>query len=220
MERLLPIKGELPDWTSLFKTKPPKAGASESKSVQPFWSRVISQLPTTSKVVLVDKHTTTSFGHRKPDIVGYRTGQSQSVVHIAVIGELKARRPSDKGDFDDDEKGHLESFLEELLITYQPWRSSMFGFLSDGVLIQFFQLAVGPRKKLLEGPVLRLDREGAIGLRVLLDGHDYEGLEVTINGAPVDVKDYLGSGSSAVVFSGKHNGAIPLYHHLARFTLH
>jgi hypothetical protein len=160
----------------------------------------------------VDKHTTTSFGSCKPDVVGYLAGQPQSVAHIALIGELKGRRSAGKDDFDDEEKGHLESFLEELLINYQPWRSSMFGFLSDGVLIQFFRLVVKPRKQLHEGPPMQLVEDGAWGLATLLESPDYKGLKVEIRGAPVHVKDYLGSGGSAVVFSGELNGTTTTLH--------
>ncbi|ELR12999.1 uncharacterized protein ACA1_096710 [Acanthamoeba castellanii str. Neff] len=197
--------GKRPDWASLFAADPPRPGSSESRTVQPFWSSIIPQLPR-DEVVLVDKHSTVSFGTCNPDIVGYLAGQPKSVAHIVLIGELKARRSAGKDDFDDEEKGHLESFLEELLLNYQPWRSSMFGFLSDGVLIQFFRLVVRPKKELYEGKPMQLVEDGARGLATLLESPNYNGLQLEIRGAPVRVKSYLGSGGSAIVFSGKYKG--------------
>jgi hypothetical protein len=111
----------------------------------------------------VDKHSTVSFGTHKPNIVGYLAGQPKSVAHIVLIGELKVRCLAGKDDFDDEEKGHLESFLEELLLNYQPWRLLVFGFLSDGVLIQFFRLVVKPKKELYEGKPMQLVEDGAWG---------------------------------------------------------
>jgi hypothetical protein len=192
--------------------KAPQTDASETKVVQPYWAArlgVLNSIRTTT-LKLVDTHLRPSFGSRKPDLVAYSKGQAKSVPYIAVVGELKARRAKGNKEFDADEKGQLESYLEELAISYQPWRKAIYGFLSDGALIQFFQLSLGDvRHKFYEWPILKLKADGAEWLaRMLGDPASASTAcqDISIKDKPVHVVDYLGRGGSAVVFAGQWRG--------------
>jgi len=130
---------------------------SETAVVQPYWTKVIDQrLPKNTKICLKDCHDQATIGTRKPDIVGYVCGESQSIFYIALVGELKGRRPDDKADFSGEEKGQLLSFFEDLL-KLQSHRNEVTGFLSDGLYIQFFRHMIAHGDLVLEeGPVLKL----------------------------------------------------------------
>jgi hypothetical protein len=180
-----------------------RPGSSETQVVLPYWQDILPRLPA-DVVALVDKHDTTSFGYRKPDIVGYLSGKPQSVDNIALLGELKARRAKGSDKFSDTEKGQLASFLEEVLLNYQQWRHDITGFLTDGYLVQFFQFLRGGI--LHEGPVLYLHKDGGRWLTGLLQQMAYNGLAIKIDKKPVEVGEYLGHGGSAVVFSGRWKG--------------
>ena len=131
-----------------------EAGSSETGFVQPYWAKVIDKrLPTDTKICLKDCHGKPTIGTRKPDIIGYVRGEPESIFYIALVGELKGRRPASKANFSHDEKGQLLSFLEDLL-KLQTHRNEVSGFLSDGSYIQFFRLMIITEELILEeGPV-------------------------------------------------------------------
>ena len=148
--------------------KPPPPGAPEEdvqKFIEDLAEAFSAASSSSSTVRLLGRSTVVSFGTRKPDVVGYatvaathttarasRTGKaaaaSVAVFHIACLGDVKSRRMANsQGQFSDAEKGHVLSFLEDLL-REQPWRAGSGGagpgarvvaFLCDGVHIIFFQ---------------------------------------------------------------------------------
>jgi hypothetical protein len=126
------------------------------------------------------------------------------------VGDVKARRLANKESFDAYEKGHLESFLEDLLLEFQPYRRAVNGFLTDGCLIQFFRLERLETRELMwtEAPVLHLDKEGDKWLLGLLQDKDAHELpaDITINQKPLVMNKLLGVGGSSVVYSGVHQG--------------
>ncbi|KAL6073720.1 SAM domain (Sterile alpha motif) domain containing protein [Balamuthia mandrillaris] len=191
----------------------PDAGASESKVVQPYWSsqlKLLVKLFPDLPITLVDTYNKVSFGRRKPDVVGYLKGKPKSIFYITLLGDVKARRTATKEDFDDSEKGHLHSFLEELLLEYQPYRSVVNGFLTDGCLIQFFRLQKLPTAdKWTESPILHLHSDGGKWLLGLLQSNKAaHGLpeDIVIDEEPVIMNELLGIGGSAVVYSGQYKG--------------
>ena len=110
-------------------------------------------------VVLVDTHTQRSLGNSKPDMIGYLPQAPQQVFNIYLIGENKPRRGSNEGTFTNQEKGQLVGYLKKLL-SMLPHRPFAIGFLTDGVLIQFFKLHAGTNTipmKLIETPTTTLD---------------------------------------------------------------
>jgi hypothetical protein len=190
----------------------PAAGADEIRVVQPYWSEKLKNFPDKEDlaVVLEDTHRSVSYGNRKPDVVGYVANKPRSVFHIALVGDVKARRQANKESFDASEKGHLESFLEDLLLDFQPYRRAANGFLTDGCLIQFFRLErLGPAELLWrEGPVLHLHDMGDRWLLGLLQDTSVHELpaDITIDKEPVVMGPLLGVGGSSVVYSGMHQG--------------
>jgi len=209
-----------------------EAGSSETSVVQPYWTTVINdRLPADTTICLKDCHGTATIGTRKPDIVGYVRGEPQSIFYVALVGELKGRRPpSNKADFSDDEKGQLLSFLEDLL-KLQTHRKEVTGFLSDGCFIQFFRLMIIVDDLVLEeGPVESLASMHlphffffllANKLTILLlvkgglwlAGALYSDLSklglmssITMNSKKVTITGLLGVGQSAIVYSGSVEG--------------
>ena len=63
-----------------------------------------------------------------PDIIGWIRGKPHSTFYIALIGELKARRAANaKEEFTAEEKGQLESFMQDLIENFQLHRSEVTG---------------------------------------------------------------------------------------------
>ncbi|KAL6044808.1 SAM domain (Sterile alpha motif) domain containing protein, variant 2 [Balamuthia mandrillaris] len=188
----------------------PAAGASESRTVQPYWAKKLKKIPQNLPIVLEDTHKKVSFGNRKPDVVGYVAEKPRTIFNIALIGDVKPRRAVNQEAFDNAEKGHLESFMEELLIDYQPYRNLINGFLTDGCLIQFFRLNRQGDRDLIweEGPVLYLHDEGGKWLLGLLSDKAAHNLpaDIIIDNKPVIMNQLLGIGGSSVVYSGEFNG--------------
>jgi len=204
-KRLFPVNGY------------PAAGADETRVVQPYWSDKLKNFPDKHlAVVLKDTHRSVSFGTRKPDVVGYLANKPRSIFHIALVGDVKARRQENKAVFDASEKGQMESFLEDLLLEFQPYRQAVNGFLTDGCLIQFFRLekleasTSACELQWTEGPVHFLHDEGDKWLLGLLRNRNAHGLpeDIVINEEPVVVDQLLGVGGSSVVYSGTHQGTI------------
>jgi hypothetical protein len=200
------------DTTPIFKSKPIfhqrlARGASETKVVQPLWSKLLRQLPKNGAVVLKNTFNKVSFGTRKPDAVGYIVNKPKNVFHIALIGEVKSRQMTD--DFSKEAKGQLTSFLMELLADYQPYQDQVTGFLTDSYLIQFFKLSrAKPLFRLIEGPVLLLHEDGGRWLVGFLQAaHPAARLfDIKIKGKPVIVGNLLGLGGSSVVHEGSYQG--------------
>jgi hypothetical protein len=94
-------------------------------------------------------------------MVGYLANKPQSFCHIMLVGNVKAQHEANKDGFDASKKGQLESFLEDLLLGFQPYQQFVNSFLTNSCLIQFFQLE-GTCCNLLwrEGPVLYLHDRG------------------------------------------------------------
>jgi hypothetical protein len=150
-------------------------------------------------------------------VVGYLANKPRSVYHIALVGDVKARRAADKSDgFDDEEKGQLASFLEDLLLVFQPYRSFVNGFLTDGCVIQFFRLErpdlCESELKWTEGPVWYLQGMGGKWLLGLLQNSDAHELpaDVVVKEEPVVLGRLLGVGGGSVVYSGTYQGTISL----------
>jgi hypothetical protein len=134
-----------PDWRDnkgapLFTIDIPP-GASVMTVVQPHWEKKVLPFLPLSTVVL--KHCKDPVHTLRLNLVGYLTGQHESVAQIAIVGKLKPTHKAGKADkFADEEKGQLISILEELLLRYQSYCKTAIGFISDGVIIQVFQLQV------------------------------------------------------------------------------
>ncbi len=56
---------------------------------------------------------------------------------MCLVGELKSIERSNSDSFGAEDFGQLELFMERLLNQYQPYRSHLYGFLSDGRIIQY-----------------------------------------------------------------------------------
>lgn len=168
---------------------------------------------------LMDTHAKVSFNNRKPDIVVYPAAQVTdpaqlpSAYFIVLVGDVKGRRSTAK--FSDEELGELEVFLSELLEMF-PRRASVVGFLTDGDCLQFMRLHRVPRKieyteeMLLLGPDGKVNGDGACYLMAMLCappaffGADVE--PIAVAGQSVSISEFLGSGSSGVVWKVYHRG--------------
>lgn len=114
--------------------------AKESATVQPKMTALINELDQSSFCnQMKDKHAEPTVGTRKPDIVHYRNGQSESVFNIICLGELKGRRSNAK--FSNEEKGHILE-MTQTLAELQPFRSEFTCYITDTKYIQFFKLHV------------------------------------------------------------------------------
>jgi hypothetical protein len=197
----------------------PALGADKTRVVQPYWSDKLKNFPNMDlDVVLKDTHGCATFGTCKPDVVGYLANKPQSLFHIALVGDVKARRQANEDGFDASEKGQLADVLEDLLLEFQPYRRFVDGFLTDGCLIQFFRLEADRSEELrvelewTEGPVLRLHSRGGMWLLGLLQDSTVHELpeDIVINKEPVVMNQLLGVGGSSVVFRGTHQGETTL----------
>ena len=177
---------------------------------------------TSSVLCLADTYNRVSFKHHKPDIVAYpRTlapatadDPLPSPYYIVALGDVKGRRAS-KEEFTDTEIGELEIFLWDLLCLL-PDRGYVVGFLTDGIVIQFFRLYRDPQ--LLEhSEVEKLTTTGGqmlvsmlytkpemLGANVL----SISVSESTPNGQKLEhsvvLSSYLGHGASAVVWEARY----------------
>ena len=116
----------------------PKVDASKTSVVQPYWTRLINEFLSPEKLGekptlnITDKHKYATIGTRKPDCPIYSYPNTDPLINMVAIGELKRRRSRNSQDFTSEEKGHLLEFVFSLLEN-QPWRktSSITAFLSD-----------------------------------------------------------------------------------------
>jgi len=183
-------------------------GASESKKVQPTWTRLVPKLRELSHLTVhpFSSPGKQTIGSRKPDLPCYLAGQTRSIYYLAVVGELKGAR--DSHSFTAEEKGQLASFLGKLLqMTHRPF---CFGFLSDGKIIQFFRGAMDSTEfSIRETSVEVLNINGGYYLLELLSqkptdlGYSDE-IDIAINNKFVTIEDYLGHGGCSVVYKGKY----------------
>jgi hypothetical protein len=199
----------------------PAAGANKTRVVQPYWSDKLKNFPNMDlEVVLKDTHGCATFGTCKPDVVGYLANKPQSIFHIALVGDVKARRQANEDGFNTSKKGQLADVLKDLLLDFQPYRRFVDGFLTDGCLIQFFRLEANRLEELspacelewMEGPVLRLHSWGGMWLLGFLQDSTVHELpeDIVINKEPVVMNQLLGVGGSSVVFRGTHQGETTL----------
>jgi hypothetical protein len=187
----------------------PVVGANESWVVQPYWLDKLMKFPKDNLVVVLkDTHRLVSFGTHKLDMVGYLANKPQSIFHIALVGNVKAQRPENKkAKFNTSKKGHMESFLEELLLNFQPYQQFVNGFLTNSCLIQFYQLSRVPGAlEWTEGPVLHLHSQGDKWLLGLLQDRNVHKLppDIVINKKPVVMGQLLSVRGSSVVYHSKH----------------
>lgn len=110
-------------------------------------------------ILLVDTHNKQHLGNSEPDLISYLPNAPHQEFNIALIGENKPRRSSLGETFTDQEKGQLVGYLKKLL-GLLPHRAYAIGFLTDGVLIQFFKLNAGPMN-LVETPVDTLESKSS-----------------------------------------------------------
>jgi hypothetical protein len=148
---------------------------------------------------------------------------SRFLTQIGCIGDLKSRRPVGReGQFTDDEKGRTLNFAHEL-VRAQPWRGSLARvvvFLSDGEHIVFFECTFALERRAQKMHVeLRAVRESS---PLPLDGEGFAylaGLTIApldalgcalpcceVDGAPVELRTYLGMGATSVGFAGTWRG--------------
>jgi tRNA A-37 threonylcarbamoyl transferase component Bud32 len=190
---------------------PPKVGSKEEKNggTQEWWTTAVNRLREKglqSTCRLVDAHVAPSVGTRKPDLVAYKANEPQNSTQIVFFGDVKPRGTAE--DFTDDQKGHLME-LAMSLFREQPFRlNSVHCFLSDGYIIQFFQVIrkdgkftnITHRVQVLNGP-------GGVRLLNMLHaspaqlGHSLP--VVMVSGVPIHLKTMLGQGGSSFVFQGK-----------------
>ena len=187
-------------------------------------------------LVLLGRSTVPSVGTRKPDMVGYCTKasaapadaqpQSTSVTHVVCLGSLKHRRAAgNEGRFNDEEKGGALNFGDALM-RLQPWRAHsgslarVVVFLSDGAHIVFFECTFRVRvdgqqllvdaTSVLESAPLPLNGLGSAYLAGItqapLDALGYSLPQYEVDGAPVQLRAYLGMGATSHGFSGTWRG--------------
>jgi hypothetical protein len=198
---------------------PPEIGASETQEVQPWWECVTKNLKDDPnlKIDLQDEHKHPTIGDRKPDLIGWEKRKPHNPYYIVVVGELKGRRKEGKDNFTDEEKGKMESFLEDLIHDYQQHRVQVTGFLSDGYLIQFFLLENHNNNlKLWETPVYLLNGEGGeylIGLLSTVPSQLGMQSPLQVNNQEVFLNKVLGLGGSSVVYEGTYNNKTVVVKH-------
>jgi hypothetical protein len=151
---------------------------------------------------------------------------SSTVTHIVCVGSLKPRRAADNdGKFTDEEKGGALDFAAELMRN-QQWRAEkgslarVVAFLSDGAHIVFFECTF---RVAVDGQALRVSAaavresaslplagEGGAYLAGLtctpLDALGYELPQCKVDGAPVELRAYLGMGATSHGFAATWRG--------------
>jgi len=110
----------------------------EKAHLQPWLSKKTKLIEQeTFQVTWVDGHKTPSIGTRKPDILHYVKGCSQSVYLLAYLGDLKSQTAHTSGDPSDEAIACLIDFFCALA-AIQVWRREFIGYLLDGKHISFF----------------------------------------------------------------------------------
>ena len=137
------------------------------------------------------------------------SGKPHHPFYISVVGQLKGRRKLDNDSFTAEEKGQLVSYMEALVYTYQINRSEVYGFLSDGCIIQFFKLErIDEEFCFLESVSINyLDGEGGkILLGLLTTEVNKLGMNFSLfySGKEVLLEKVLGIGGSSVVYAGTY----------------
>lgn len=204
------------------KVLPP--GAAEATVVQRHVSEVIKQLALTASTPLrmVDAYKKVSFYSRKPDIVicpaKYASSESHpAAFNIIAVGDVKGRHSG--SEFADDEIGKIISFLIDLLRT-RPDRNTATGFLTDSYIIQFIRVTIlrsvarvdytcdVTQSYILHRAGTNTEPCGGDWLHTLLSQDPAvlgcPTMELVVDGSIVEIKSYLGEGSSSVVWLGRH----------------
>jgi hypothetical protein len=202
--------------------------ANESNTVQPIWSKFLSEdgLLLNDKRVLKfsdiktlkskrltlrweDRHLTTSIATRKPDEVMYIAGHPSTVYYIAVVGDLK----SPGQDFTTANKGHILSFLVRLM-ECQPFRHFAFGYLRNSEVVQFFKVTRGNEGfTYLQTPEYNWCLEGADIFADLLTAQPSE-LGWCVPELPFEsmhTTAFLGSGMSCSVYATSNNTVVKIF---------
>jgi hypothetical protein len=194
--------------------KPPDRRASETKVLQPWISEAIKKWEAAfgdTVYVLHDRHDKDSFKGRSPDTVASRRGMPFAPISIALVGDTKS------GDFGAEDKGHLIGFLSDLALC-QPQSKHINGFLTNGTVIQFFQLQPqeNGRHRLLEVAPAYLAGVGSWWLLQLLEQKRTDILEISYRGKTLNIFSYLGDGGCSVVYAARLEDSSPvvvkLYH--------
>ena len=151
-----------------------------------------------------DVHSTAvqTLGTHKPDHLMRKAGRSgeQSIV---TAGEIKRMLKGEiaHGDFSDEEVGQELDFLQMAFIL-QPWRTFIYGFLTDTRRFEFFRAV----RECLQGGIhferseVHTDEAGWVALQTLLSQSDE-----ALGFQDISVRDWefvswLGSGATSVVF--------------------
>ena len=88
---------------------------------------------------LVDAHSRSSFGSRKPDIAGF-DGTLRGPQAITLFGDVKGCAAASDSPFPDAQIGHVLDMGRVLLSQHQLWRTYIYVFLTDGVRFVFFKI--------------------------------------------------------------------------------
>jgi hypothetical protein len=91
----------------------PAAGANKVQVVQPYWSKKLKDFHN-------DSHQSAAFGDHKPSMVGYLANKPQSVFHIVLVGEVKARRQVNKESFNTSKMGHWSPSSRSYCLSSSP----------------------------------------------------------------------------------------------------
>lgn len=151
-----------------------------------------------------------TLGTHKPDHLMRVEGRSgeQSIITAGEIKAMSDKQPH--GEFGDEEVGQELDFLQMALIL-QPWRTFVYGFLTDTRRFEFFRAVRDPSKgTTFERSGVYTDQAGWVALQTLLSQPD-EVLgfqDVSVPGW--ELLCWLGSGATSAVFSASNvNGNGP-----------
>ena len=142
-------------WTDAFLKAECEVGTGEQHGVQPKFLELLGALKQEQQsVILIDRHTVSSIGTRRPDAVGYLAGFPPSELALAFFVELKAVK---KDGFEPKDKGQVLDFAMKLL-KLSPLRQHVDFLLLDLHHALFFRLIKGePSSTLQESSLLHLE---------------------------------------------------------------
>lgn len=190
---------------------PPTSRSNVETRVQKYWvSKIVPLLSKhfSGKYVIVDSHNTVSIPKTdetrplKPDLAVYPASSPHSDYYLAIIGEIKPG-----AEFSDENRGQVAEYAQAVLRRH-PFRQRICAFLASDTVIQFFQFSASDRtlQYVEYTPEMPLHGDGFLALWGLLSlSPSHLGIlsvNLQVDGEPVLPGEYLGSGSSAVVYSG------------------
>ena len=149
----------------------------------------------------INSRNTPTIGSHKPDVLHRKLGR-ECEQSIRIVGEVIQMEGS--GDFADEEQGQILDFLQTAL-TVQPWRSYIFGYLTDCKRFEFYCAKRGIKH---DGePFVYFEQSGvyvgyngwnAMRLMVAQDDITLGFSDVHVEGWKLDT--LLGTGATSVVF--------------------